>query len=146
MREWIQQQLARRPWWMNAMLLFCAYMAVVYVPWDLFGKPVAVDEEVWFGIRFYGWTAKLLALPHWAVYFAGMVGFWRLARWMHPWAAVYVLQMTIAVVVWNVLYTEGASRYLFALLGGVVFGWVAWVLWRARGVFQPQRGPRDSEV
>ncbi len=146
MREWIRQHLARRPWWMNAMLLFCAYMALIYVPRDLFWKPVALDEEVWFGVRFYGWPAKLLAIPHWAVYFAGTVGFWKLARWMHPWAAVYVLQMTIAVVVWNVLYTEAASRYVFALLGGAVFGWVAWVLWRARGVFQPQRGMRDPEA
>jgi hypothetical protein len=80
MREWVQQQLARRPWWMNAMLLFCAYMTLIYVPWDLFGKPVAVDEEVWFGIRFHGWTAKLLAIPHWIVYAAGTIGFWKLAR------------------------------------------------------------------
>lgn len=119
------------------MLLFCAYMTLIYVPWDLFGKPVAVDEEVWFGIRFHGWTAKLLAIPHWIVYAAGTIGFWKMARWMHPWAAVYMLQMTIAVVVWNVLYVEGASRFVFALLGGVVFGWITSVLWRAKDVFQP---------
>ena len=41
MGEWIRHQLGRRPWWMNAMLLFCACMALVYVPWDLFVKPVA---------------------------------------------------------------------------------------------------------
>jgi hypothetical protein len=139
MLEWIQHQLARRPGWMNLMLLFCAYMALVYVPRDLFLKPVAIDQEVWFGIRFYGWTAKLLALPHWGVYAAGAVGFWRLARWMHPWAAAYALQMTIAVVVWNVLYKEGESRYAFAAVGGAVFGCVTWVLWRAREVFQPPR-------
>jgi hypothetical protein len=39
--------------------------------------------------------------------------------------------------VWNVLNVEGASRFLFALLGGVVFGWITRVLWRARDVFQP---------
>lgn len=38
-------------------------------------------------IRFRGWAAKLLALPHWAVDAAGLVGFWRVARWMHPRAA-----------------------------------------------------------
>jgi hypothetical protein len=140
MREWIQGQLERRPWWMNGMLLFCAYMALVHVPRDLFLKPVAMDQEVWFGIRFHGWAAKVLALPHWAVYAAGTVGFWSLARWMHPWAALYVLQMTIAVVVWPVLYKEGESRYLFAILGGAVFGYVTWVLWRARDVFQPPKG------
>lgn len=140
MREWMQDQWGRRPWWMNAMLLFCAYMALVYVPRDLFWKPVAIDEEVWLGIRFYGWAAKLLAIPHWAVYAAGTVGFWRLARWMHPWAAVYAAQMTVAVVVWPVLYKEGESRYLLAAASGVVFGCVTWLLWRARDVFQPAAG------
>ncbi len=140
MREWIQHQLGRRPWWMNLMLLFCAYMALVYVPWDLFMKPVAVDEEVWFGIRFHGWAAKVLELPHWAVYAAGLVGFWSLARWMHPWAAVYAAQMTFAMVVWPLLYKEGDSRYVFAAASGAVFGWITWVLWRARGVFQPPQG------
>ena len=120
MREWIQHQLGRRPWWMNLMLLFCVYMALVYVPWDLFMKPIAVDEEVWFGIRFHGWTAKLLELPHWAVYAAGLVGFWSLARWMHPWAAAYAAQMTIAMAVWPLLYKEGSSRYAFALVSGAV--------------------------
>ncbi len=139
MREWVLHQLRRRPWWMNGMLLFCAYMALVYVPRDLFSRPVAIDEEVWFGIRFYGWTAKLLALPHWAVYAAGGVGFWRLARWMHPWAAAYALQVTIAAVVWPLLYKEGSSRYVFAIANGAVFGWLPWLLWRARGVFQPAR-------
>jgi uncharacterized protein len=140
MREWIQHQLGRRPWWMNGMLLFCAYMALVYVPWDLFMKPVALDEEVWFGIRFHGWAAKLLAIPHWAVYAAGMVGFWSLHRWMHPWAAAYAAQMTIAMVVWPLVYVESDWRYVNAVAAGAVFGWVTFVLWRARGVFQPPKG------
>jgi hypothetical protein len=140
MREWIQHQLGRRPWWMNLMLLFCAWMALVYVPWDLFVKPVAADEEVWFGIRFHGWAAKLLALPHWAVYAAGGVGFWGLRRWMHPWAAVYAAQMTLAMVVWPLLYVESAWRWVNAVAAGGVFGWITLVLWRARGVFQPPQG------
>jgi len=140
MREWIRHQLGRRPWWMNLMLAFCAWMALVYVPWDLFVKPVALDEEVWFGIRFHGWAAKLLALPHWAVYAAGGVGFWRLARWMHPWAAVYAAQMTLAMVVWPLLYLEGGKRYAFAIASGAVFGWITLVLWRARRYFQPPQG------
>src|SRR5262245_7723641 len=140
MREWIRHQLGRRPWWMNAMLVFCAYMAFVYVPWDLFMKPVAVDEEVWFGIRFHGWVAKLLALPHWAVYAAGTVGFWRRSRWMHPWAAVYAGQMAIAMTVWPLVYREGDSRYVSAALAGAVAVSFVVVLWRARGIFQPPRG------
>jgi short-subunit dehydrogenase len=140
MREWLQHQWSLRPWWMNLMLLFCIYMALIYVPWDLLVKPAVVDEEVWFGVRFHGWAAKLLAVPHWVVYAAGMVGFWRMARWMHPWAAVYGLQMTIAMVVWPLLYVEGEQRYALAAASGAVFGWITFVLWRARGLFQPAPG------
>ena len=140
MGEWIRHQWSRRPGWMNLMLLFCAWMALVYVPWDLFMKPVAVDEEVWFGVRFHGWAAKLLAIPHWAVYAAGLVGFWGLRRWMHPWAALYGAQMTFAMVVWPLLYVEADWRYVNAAGAGAVFGWITWVLWRARGWFQPRPG------
>ena len=140
MAEWLRHQWSRRPWWMNLMLLFCAWMALVYVPWDLFVKPVAVDEEVWFGIRFHGWAAKLLAVPHWAVYAAGLVGFWGLHRWMHPWAAVYAAQMTLAMIVWQLLYVEGDKRFVFAGASGAVFGALTWLLWRARGWFQAPGG------
>jgi short-subunit dehydrogenase len=140
MGEWLRHQLGRRPWWMNAMMLFCAYMALLYVPWDLFVKPVAVDEEVWFGVRFHGFAAKALAVPHWAMYAAGLVGFWGLHRWMHPWAAVYAAQMTIAMVVWPLLYVESGWRFVNAVAAGGVFGWITFVLWRARGWFQPPRG------
>ncbi len=141
MRGWLHRELRRRPWWANALLLFCAYMALVDVPMDLFLKPVASDEEVWFGIRSYAWTAKLLAIPHWIVYSAGLYGFWTLARWMHPWAAVYALQVLISMVVWPVLYKEGPTRYLSAALLGASFGWVPWLLWRARDLFQPPIPP-----
>ena len=57
MREWLRDAFARRPLWMNALMLFSAYMALVYVPWDFFGKPLVADEEVWFGYRFTGWAA-----------------------------------------------------------------------------------------
>ena len=140
MGEWIRQQWSRRPWWMNLMLLFCAWMALVYVPWDLFVKPPAVDEEVWFGVRFHGWAAKLLAVPHWAVYAGGLFGFWGLRRWMHPWAALYAAQMTLAMVVWPLLYVESDWRYANAVAAGAVFGWITFVLWRARGWFQPRTG------
>jgi len=138
--EWLRHQASRRPWWMNAMLLFCLYMALIYVPWDLFVKPAAVDEEVWFGVRFHGWAAKVLAVPHWAVYAAGAVGFWRMARWMHPWAAVYGLQMTIAMVVWPLLYVDGENRYALAAASGTVFAGITLALWRARPWFQPPQG------
>ena len=55
----IRAEWARRPWWMNLMWFFCLYMAFIYMPFDMFWKPVGVEEEVWFGITFHGWSAKL---------------------------------------------------------------------------------------
>ena len=50
-------------------------MTVIYLPFDLFFKPVSDDQEVWFGILFSGWAAKWLAIPHWFVYAWGAYGF-----------------------------------------------------------------------
>ena len=59
---WLRKGLARRPLWMNAILLFCVYMTFIYLPWDIFIKPLKVDQEVWFGVLFTGWAAAKLAL------------------------------------------------------------------------------------
>jgi hypothetical protein len=45
------------------------------------------------------------------------------------------------LVVSAVLYKEGDARYLSAFLGVALFGWVPWLLWRGRGVFQPPPHP-----
>ena len=134
--DWLKQQLSRRPLWMNALLLFCAYMALVYLPWDLFSKPVAVDEEVWFGVRFHGLWAKLLELPHWAVYAAGMVGFWGMRSWMWPWAAVYAAQVAIGMAIWPVLYRGGVSGLAVGAVSGGLFAALSVALVRARPLFQ----------
>ena len=112
MTNWLRALFDGRPWWMNAMMVFCAYMTFIYVPWDLFVKPVAQDEEVWFGIMFTGWAAKLLTPFHWAIYAAGMVGFRRMRPWMWPWASVYVGQIAIGMLVWSVLYESGAGAWI----------------------------------
>ena len=39
---------------MTLMFYFCAYMTVVYMPFDIFLKPVADDQEVWFGFLLTG--------------------------------------------------------------------------------------------
>ena len=44
-------------------MLFCLYMALVYMPWDIFIKPVAEDQEVWFGYMFTGWACLLYTSP-----------------------------------------------------------------------------------
>jgi short-subunit dehydrogenase len=133
---WLRDHMARRPIWMNALLLFCVYMALVYLPWDIFVKPIAEDEEVWFGILFRGWAAKLLAFPHWAVYAAGMIGFWGMRSWMWPWASVYVAQVAFSMAVWPILQRGDALGWIIGAAAGAVFAIPTVALWRARDRFQ----------
>jgi short-subunit dehydrogenase len=139
MREWLRTLFVGRPWWMNAVMVFSAYMAFVYLPWDLFVKPVAVDEEVWFGIRFHGWAAKFLEPFHWAVYAAGAYGFRRMKAWMWPWAAVYAGQVAFGMLVWPWLYVGGFLGFLLGIVSVVPFAVLSWALWEARPLFQAQR-------
>jgi short-subunit dehydrogenase len=44
------------------------------------------------------------------------------------------------MVVWPLLYVESDWRYANAVAAGAVFGWITFVLWRARGWFQPHTG------
>ena len=134
-----------RPWWMNLIFGFCVYMTFVYMPFDLFWKPVERDEEVWFGVVLHGVWAKATAPLHWLIYGAGAWGFWRRRPWMWPWAAVYSAQVAIGMLVWNLLDPRG---------GGLVAGLVAFALfllptialWRARAVFQPPAGEPEAEA
>ena len=139
MREWLRTLFVGRPWWMNAVMVFSAYMAFVYLPWDLFVKPVAVDEEVWFGIRFHGWAAKFLEPFHWAVYAAGAYGFRRMKTWMWPWAAVYAGQVAFGMLVWPWIYVGGFLGFLLGIVSVVPFAALSWALWQARPLFQAQR-------
>jgi short-subunit dehydrogenase len=141
MADWLRQRLGERPGWMNALLLFCAFMTFVYLPWDFLAKSIAADEEVWFGIRFEGLWAKLLELPHFAVYAAGTVGFWQMRRWMWPWAALYAAQVAIGFAVWPLVYVGGPKSWVFAAVGGAAFAALAAALWRAREHFERPRPP-----
>lgn len=141
MGTWIRHQLGRRPVWMNVLMLFCAYMTFVYVPWDLLVKPAALDEEVWFGIRFHGAWAKLLAIPHWFVYAAGMVGFWQMRSWMWPWAALYMGQVAFSMLIWPMLYQGGFGGFVVGLVAGAVFLVPTVALWNATDRFGPQPAP-----
>jgi short-subunit dehydrogenase len=140
MREWLRDVLGRRPAWMNVLLGFCAYMAFVYVPWDFLAKPVAQDEEVWFGVVLHGWAAKLTEPLHGAIYAAGAYGFWRMRPWMWPWAAVYAAQVAIAVAVWPLLQLGGTRGALLAVASFVPFAALTAALWRARPLFRSRRG------
>lgn len=143
---WVRDEWARRPAWMNLLLLFCAWMSFVYVPWDLFVKPTAVDEEVWFGVVFRGVWAKVLALPHWAIYAAGLVGFWRMHPWMWPWAAVYAAQVALGMLIWPILDRGGPAGVAMGLVAGALFALPAWGLWRARDRFRPAEPSGSREA
>jgi len=119
---------------MNALWAFCLWMTFVYLPYDLFFKPVAEDEEVWFGFVLHGWAAKATAPLHWAIYAAGAYGFWRLKSWMWPWAAVYAGQVALAMAVWNAVDPRGAGVNA-GLAVAALFMVPTVALWRARGRF-----------
>ncbi|MBW2413748.1 MAG: hypothetical protein JRG76_04485 [Deltaproteobacteria bacterium] len=129
----IRDLASGRPLWMNAMFAVCLYMTFVYMPFDLFWKPVAEDQEVWLGFMLTGWWAKATEPLHWAIYAAGSYGFWKMKRWMHPWAALYVAQIGIGMLVWSMLDERGTP-----VVGAVVFalfGALAVAVWRARPSF-----------
>jgi hypothetical protein len=134
----LKAQWLARPWWMNLIFAFCLYMTFVYLPFDLLWKPVAQDEEVWFGITLHGWAAKATAPLHWLIYGAGAYGFWKMRSWMWPWAALYVGQVSVAMLIWNVADARGGG-WLVGILGGVLFAVPTVALWRARDAFQGSR-------
>ncbi len=133
----LRKLLSGRPHWMNGLMLFCLFMTFIYVPWDIFIKPVEVDQEVWFGIMFTGWAAKLTAIPHWGVYAAGAYGFWKMAGWMWPWAAAYAAQVAIGMAVWALLQPGSAIVALVSFIPFAVLTWavLTWALWNSRPRF-----------
>lgn len=126
-----------RPWWINLLMLFCAYMTFLYLPFDLFWKPVAEDQEVWLGFLLTGWAAKATEPLHWLIYALGFYGFLRMRPWMHPWAGLYVLQIAIGTAVWMGTDPRGAG-WILGLAGGAVLSLPAVALWRAKALFVPQ--------
>ena len=114
--SYIKEDWRVRPWWMNLIFYFCIYMTLIYMPFDIFYNPVETDEEVWFGFTLHGWYAKLTEPLHWLIYGLGAYGFWKMKSWMWPWASVYLVQIVIAMFVWNQLDPRG---------GGVVSGLIS---------------------
>ena len=130
----VAAEWAKRRWWMNVLFVFCLYMTFIYMPFDLFLKPVAEDEEVWFGFTLHGWWAKATEPLHWLIYAAGAYGFWKMKRWMWPWAAVYVAQVSAAMFLWNVIDPRG-SGWVAGTVAGAVFLIPTIALLRARSAF-----------
>ena len=132
--ETLRNNFRQRSFWMNGLLLFCAYMTFIYVPWDLLSKPVSEAQEVWFGILLTGWAAKLTEPLHWLIYGAGTIGFWHMKSWMHPWASLYAGQVAIGMLVWSVLDDRGQGM-LGGFLASLPFLVLAVMLWRSRSRF-----------
>ena len=122
-----------RPWWMNLIFYFCLYMTFIYLPFDLFLKPVEGDEEIWFGFTLTGWWAKATEPLHWLIYGLGAYGFWRMKTWMWPWASVYAAQVVIAMFTWNILNDMGSLT--FAFISAFIFSLPMIALWRSRENF-----------
>ncbi|MYH14128.1 MAG: hypothetical protein F4149_02995 [Gammaproteobacteria bacterium] len=132
----LRNELDKRSWWMNLIFAFCVYMTFIYMPFDIFYKPMAEDEEVWFGFTLHGFWAKATAPLHWLIYAGLAVGFFRMSRWMWPWAAVYAAQIALSMLVWNLLDPRGGG-WVVGLIAGAIFLPPTVALWRARGAFQP---------
>ena len=129
--ELLKREYARRPIWMNLLFLFCLYMTFIYVPWDLFWKPLAEDREVWFALKFEGWQAKAGGVLHWIVYAGGAWGFYHMRRWMHPWAALYTLQVAFSMLLW----TASAVHLGWGAVAAAPFIVLTAMLWRAKDRF-----------
>ena len=123
-----------RPLWMNTIFMFCVYMTFIYLPWDVLLKPLSEDQEVWFGVLFTSWAAKAGGVLHWIVYAAATYGYWKMKRWMHPWAIVYLLQIALGMFIWSLLNSRSGG-----LIAGTVvaafFVALALLSWRARAEF-----------
>jgi short-subunit dehydrogenase len=140
MNDWLRDLLRNRPWWMNAVMVFCGYMTFVYMPWDIFAKPVADDQEVWFGVLFVGWAAKWAALPHWFVYAAGLYGLRRRRPWMSIAAPLYLGQVTIGMLMWPILTYGSLLGVLLGSIAAVPFALLTMAFWNAREHFLAERG------
>jgi len=108
-------------------------MTFIYMPFDLFLKPVEVDQEIWFGYTLTGWYAKATEPLHWTIYGFGTYGFWRMKTWMWPWASVYVAQIVISMFVWNILSDRG--DLVSAVISASVFSIPMIALWLSREKF-----------
>ena len=141
MGDWLRSVFRGRPAWMNAVMVFCAYMTFIYMPFDVFLKPVEDDAEVWFGVLFDGWTAKLLAIPHWIVYAGGLYGFRRMRPWMAIAAPLYTAQVAFGMFLWPVLHYGSLMGFLLGLIAVIPFGALTAAFWNARDVFLGEKAP-----
>ncbi len=135
MGEWLQDVFRGRPFWLNAVMVFCAYMSFVYVPWDIFIKPASADGEVWFGVLLTGTAAKWAALPHWFVYGAGLYGLRRNRPWVMIAGAVYVSQVALSMFLWPIFQYGSLTGFVLGLIAAIPFVLLVIAFWNSREVF-----------
>ena len=133
-----------RPIYMNVLMLFCGYMTIFYMPFDLFYKPVDQDDEIWFGYVLHGWAAKATEPLHWAIYGAGFYGFLKMKSWMFPWASLYVVQVAIAMSIFGWLNQDVPILYSAPI--GIPFLVLAVMLWRAKPLFEAGIGESTGTI
>lgn len=117
LRAWF----GRQPRWVAVFFVFCLYMTFVFFPFDFLWKPlrdggVSGAQEVWLGIVLTGWAAKATEPLHALIYGALAWGLWKERPWVWPAAALYVFQVAVSMLVWNLRDPRGG-----AFLGLVVF-------------------------
>ena len=133
----VENILKRRPFWMNVVFLFCVYMTFVYLPWDVFIKPIAEDEEVWFGFLFYGWMAKLGGIVHWVVYGSLTYGLWYMRPWAWLFIGLYLLQVAWSMFVWALL-TDDPNPAWPSLVVALVFVFLSVLFARSKSLFESE--------
>ncbi|MFP6640186.1 MAG: hypothetical protein VCC04_08075, partial [Myxococcota bacterium] len=135
MSEWFRDIFRDRPWWMNVVMVFSAWMAFIYMPWDIFIKPAAQGQEVWFGLMFTGGWAKVMAIPHWFVYGAAVYGFRRRRSWMGIAAPLYTAQVAIGMFLWPILLYGSLMGWVMGLIAAAPFALLTLVFFNAREHF-----------
>lgn len=139
----IKAEWARRPWWLNLILLFSLYMTFIYSIFDVVLKPLDEDEDVWLGIMFTGWAAKVGGVVHWIVYGALAWGLW----FMRPWAwwlgSLYATQVAVAMFIWPLLQNPGGG-WVPSVVAGALFAIPAVAFWRSRALFASLRAGRTQ--
>lgn len=132
----LKAEWARRPWWLNGILLFSLYMTVIYSPFDVVFKPMDSDEDVWLGYMFTGWAAKVGGVVHWIVYGALAWGIWRMTTWAWWLGSLYATQVALAMFLWPVF--NGVGGWTYAVVAGGLFAIPAIAFWRSRALFGSQ--------
>ena len=130
----VRAEWAKRSWWLNGIMLFSLFMVFIYTPFDVGMKPVAEDEDVWFGYMFTGWAAKIGGLVHAVVYGLLGWGLWKMRPWVWWVGSLYLTQVAVAMFLWPLFNEQGTL--LTAAIAGGIFSIPAIAFWRARDQFQ----------